>query len=41
VSEAPATMTPGETTTAGAPTPADLGFALDDPAFIADPYPVV
>jgi hypothetical protein len=35
VSEAPAT------TTAGPPTSADLGFAPDDPAFIADAYPVV
>jgi len=40
VSEATTTASE-DGTGVGAPTPADLGFAPDDPAFIADPYPVL
>lgn len=31
----------GSTTPSAAPTPAELGFDPGDPAFIADPYPVL
>jgi cytochrome P450 len=40
VSEATTTASKGGLA-ASAATPADLGFAPDDPAFIADPYPVL
>jgi cytochrome P450 len=40
VSEATTTASEGGTAV-GAPTPADLGFAPDDPAFTADPYPAL